>query len=176
MNIKIAPSLSHKLTQIGGIFSKFSIVRVGKVNPIYCVIRCVGHLEKIERTWFMAKFNESFAVFSKNASTPLQITLLTKPTGIYLIISYNRHITEKNDVSFFWKKSPNIKNYPLLTQNQWFCVNASSSGHLYRVVDGALPISWVSWSGELPVGMPANRPLQTTIIKIQSAVLATVSE
>ena len=114
-------------------------------------------LKKIERTWFSAKFNEIPAVFSENACTSLQITFLTKPTGIYLIMTYNRHIPDKKMMSFFLKKSPYIKNYPLF----------ESKPAVLRLcfIVGITDIVWMMGRyryrgrvdlGKLPVGTPAS--------------------
>ena len=82
---------------------------VNQSVQFYCAIYRVSHLEKDLCTWFLAKFDDIFAVFSENVCTPVQITFLTKPTGIYLLITYNRHIPSHTS-----KKIPVIiKNYPL---------------------------------------------------------------
>ena len=86
----------------------YMISVVNQSVQFYCAIYRVSHLEDL-CTWFLAKFNEIFAVFSENVCTPVQITFLTKPTGIYLLMTYNRHIPSHTS-----KKNPLIlKNYPL---------------------------------------------------------------
>ena len=77
-------------------------------------------------------------------------------------------------LTLYWYTEPNYFYGMYVFVNG--LVSMISAWWFYRMVDGALPISWVSWSGESPVGTPANRPHQTPIIIIQSAVLATRNE
>ena len=151
-------------------------------------------LEKIKRTWFISKFNEIFAVVSENASTSLQIIFLTKPTGICLIMTYNRHIPEKKMMCHFLKKSPNflktilcwlkISGFAWMFQRRvnfivWLlggCVRFKVVGPHNRVVGwgdtdilGKSIWGIASWHAGKP-------PSPNSDIIIQSAVLATVSE
>ena len=92
--------------------------------------------------WFLAEFYEIFAVFCENARTSLQITFPTKPTGIYFTMTYNRHIPDKNDVSFF-TNSPDIeKNYPSCVYRLIDSKSAGLRGCFSVVVTNIILLDW----------------------------------